>query len=155
MRLNKVFLAMFVVVMSLAFVNCANQNKKAPRLRTIYFDYDRSYIRSDMVPAMEENVAALKYRRTRSSEKGTHHHRSRKSGNINLVIEGHCDERGSNEYNYALGHRRAEAAKSFMVTRGVSPSRLRTVSYGEDRPVCTRHNESCWSRNRRAEFVAE
>ena len=68
-------------------------------------------------------------------------------------IEGNCDERGTEEYNLALGEKRANAAKDYLVSLGVSPDRIDTISYGEDRPVCTEHNESCWWRNRRDHFV--
>ncbi len=74
---------------------------------------------------------------------------------ITVVIEGHCDERGTNEYNLALGDRRAESAKSFLVDLGILPSRLTTVSYGEERPVDPRHNREAWAKNRRAHFVVE
>jgi len=74
---------------------------------------------------------------------------------ITIVIEGHCDERGTNEYNLALGDRRAESAKSFLVDLGILPSRLTTVSYGEERPVDPNHNREAWAKNRRAHFVVE
>jgi peptidoglycan-associated lipoprotein len=70
-----------------------------------------------------------------------------------IEIEGHCDERGTNEYNLALGAKRAQAAKDYLVSLGISAERLSTISYGEEIPVCTEHNESCWSQNRRARFV--
>jgi len=70
-----------------------------------------------------------------------------------VQIEGHCDERGSEEYNMALGAKRAQAAKDYLVTLGVPASRLSTISYGKELPLCTEHDESCWSRNRRAHFV--
>jgi len=72
---------------------------------------------------------------------------------IKLIIEGHCDERGTNEYNLALGDKRANAVKDFLVSAGVPSERIETVSYGEERPICTEHNENCWWRNRRAHFV--
>jgi|Deesub1362A_J573_1020465.scaffolds.fasta_scaffold14752_2 peptidoglycan-associated lipoprotein len=72
---------------------------------------------------------------------------------VKLIIEGHCDERGTNEYNLGLGDRRANATKEYLVSLGVSPARIQTVSYGEERPLCTEHNESCWWKNRRAHFV--
>ncbi len=75
--------------------------------------------------------------------------------NITIVIEGHCDERGTNEYNLALGDRRGESATSFLVELGISPSRLTTISYGEERPVDPRHNREAWAKNRRAHFVIE
>ena len=68
------------------------------------------------------------------------------------MVEGHCDERGSAEYNLGLGDRRAQSAKDFLVQLGVPADKLRTVSYGKERPVCTEGNESCWQRNRRAHF---
>jgi peptidoglycan-associated lipoprotein len=71
---------------------------------------------------------------------------------IKVVIGGYCDERGSTEYNLALGENRANAAKQALVTAGVSPDRLRTVSYGKEKQFCTEHNESCWQQNRRAQF---
>jgi len=71
---------------------------------------------------------------------------------LNVLIEGHCDERGSDEYNLALGERRANAAKSYMVVLGIAPSRLRTISLGEEMPLEVAHNESAWAKNRRGEF---
>ncbi len=71
---------------------------------------------------------------------------------ITLTIEGHCDERGSNEYNLALGWKRANEAKRFLVTLGVDPSRITTISYGEEKPLCFEHNEACWAKNRRDHF---
>ena len=72
-----------------------------------------------------------------------------------MTIGGHCDERGTNEYNLALGERRAESAKNFLVSLGVNASRLKTISYGEEKPVDTGHDEAAWSKNRRAHFVTE
>ena len=77
----------------------------------------------------------------------------KKCPNIVLTIEGHCDERGSNEYNLALGWKRANEAKKFLVALGVDPDRIITVSYGEERPLCFEHNEACWAKNRRDHFV--
>lgn len=76
-----------------------------------------------------------------------------KNPNVTITIAGHCDERGTNEYNLALGDRRAESAKAFLVNIGISPSRVDTVSYGEERPADPGHNETAWAKNRRAEFV--
>jgi peptidoglycan-associated lipoprotein len=72
---------------------------------------------------------------------------------IRIRIEGNTDERGSDEYNLALGMRRAAAAKLYLTQRGVDAARIETVSYGEERPVCQEHDESCWAKNRRAEFA--
>ena len=75
--------------------------------------------------------------------------------NVSVIIEGHCDERGTNEYNLALGDRRAESAKAYLVDLGIARSRLTTVSYGEERPVDPGHNETAWAKNRRAHFTIE
>ena len=77
----------------------------------------------------------------------------RANGDIYITIEGHADERGTNEYNLALGDRRAESAKSFLVDMGIEAYRISTVSYGEERPLCTEQTEECWSNNRRDQFV--
>jgi peptidoglycan-associated lipoprotein len=105
-----------------------------------YFDYDKSDIRSDARDALTKNAAALKSILADFP-------------NASIVIEGHCDERGSAEYNLGLGDRRATAAKDFLVGLGVPADRLKTISYGKERPVCTESNESCWQRNRRAHFA--
>jgi peptidoglycan-associated lipoprotein len=73
----------------------------------------------------------------------------------NVVIEGHCDERGTSEYNMALGDRRAQSARNYLVDLGVSSRRLTTISYGEERPLAFGHNETAWAKNRRAQFVIE
>ena len=105
-----------------------------------YFDYDKSEIRSDARDALTKDVAALK------SILGDF-------PNATIVVEGHCDERGSAEYNLGLGDRRASAAKEFLQQLGVPPDRLKTISYGKERPQCSEQNESCWQRNRRAHFA--
>jgi peptidoglycan-associated lipoprotein len=74
---------------------------------------------------------------------------------LKVVIGGYCDERGSTEYNLALGENRANAAKQALVADGVSPNRLRTVSYGKEKQFCTEHTESCWQQNRRADFTLD
>jgi peptidoglycan-associated lipoprotein len=102
----------------------------------VYFDFDRSELRPEATEQLARNADWLR-------------------GNPGYVatIEGHCDERGTNEYNLALGERRANAAKSYLVSLGIDGGRLTTISYGEERPVCTESTESCWQRNRRAHFV--
>ena len=72
-----------------------------------------------------------------------------------VLIEGHCDERGTNEYNQALGERRAQATMSFLVSQGVKADRITLLSYGEERPLCTDHKESCWSQNRRGHLLVK
>lgn len=130
------------IVMSailLGFVNCQNKKVEMPNqsygLRTVYFDYDKSFIRSDSAAILQGNAAYLK-----------------QNANVSVIIEGHCDNRGSNEYNLALGQRRAQSSKDYLVNLGVSSSRMRTVSYGEEKPVCYQNAEECWQKNRRADF---
>ena len=104
----------------------------------IYFEFDSSAL---LTPAQDTLSRKAQY--------------LRENPNTRLVIEGHCDERGTDEYNLALGDRRANSAKSFLVDLGISPSRLTTISYGEERPLDPRHNEEAWAKNRRCEFVIE
>jgi len=79
----------------------------------------------------------------------------RNNPDVPVIIEGHCDERGTNEYNLALGDRRAESARTYLINLGIAGSRLTTVSYGEERPVDSGHNEVAWAKNRRAHFTTE
>jgi peptidoglycan-associated lipoprotein len=106
-------------------------------LETIYFDYDKAAIRSDQRANLQSDAAAIKQR-----------------DNLGVVtLEGNCDERGSEEYNLALGERRAAAVKQYLVDLGVPASRLRTVSFGESKPSAFGHDESAWKWNRRVEFA--
>jgi peptidoglycan-associated lipoprotein len=102
-----------------------------------FFDYDKSELREDARQAMTRDAELLK--RIFAADPS-----------FSVAIEGHCDERGSAEYNLGLGDRRATAAKEFLVQLGVPADRLTTISYGKDRPVCTEENEACYQRNRRA-----
>jgi peptidoglycan-associated lipoprotein len=104
----------------------------------VYFAYDSAALSMEAQSVLREKAEWL-----------------RVNPNISVIIEGHCDERGTNAYNMALGDRRAESAKSFLVNLGVSPSRLTTISYGEERPLDPGHNDFAWSKNRRAHFVLE
>ena len=97
-----------------------------------YFDLDKADIRADARDALSKTAQFL-----------------RSYPQVKVVLEGHCDERGSTEYNLALGDRRAQAAKDFLVSLGVAADRMQTVSYGKERPFCTDHNEACWQQNRR------
>jgi peptidoglycan-associated lipoprotein len=106
-------------------------------LKDVFFDFDKYNIRDDQVANLEYNAAYLK-----------------KWKSVRILIEGHCDERGTNEYNMALGHRRASAAKDYLVSLGVEESRIEIISYGEERPFALGHNEDAWWQNRRAHFVA-
>jgi len=105
-------------------------------LLTIYFDYDSSVIRSDQLPELELNVQYLIDNPSQA-----------------LMIEGHSDERGTIEYNFALGERRAQAVRSFFISRGVEASRISSISKGEENPAVEGHDESAWSQNRRALFL--
>jgi peptidoglycan-associated lipoprotein len=101
----------------------------------IHFDLDKSNIRSDDMGALDQKVAILQA-----------------NPDLRIRIGGHCDERGSDEYNLALGNRRAQAAKQYLVSHGIDASRIETQSWGEERPLVDGHDESAWSQNRRAEF---
>ena len=107
-------------------------------LQDIYFDFDRYDIRPDAVSTLAANVDWMK------SNPGAL-----------ILIEGHCDERGTNEYNLALGDRRAKSTMDSLVAQGVAADRITIISYGEERPVCAEHTETCWSKNRRAHFLAK
>ena len=110
----------------------------SPDVRDIYFDFDKYEIRADAAKTLDANAAWLRSRNTSL-----------------LLIEGHCDERGTNEYNLALGDRRAKATMNYLVSRGVDARRITVISYGEDRPQCQEHNEACWAKNRRARFLVK
>ncbi|HKY34223.1 MAG TPA: peptidoglycan-associated lipoprotein Pal [Candidatus Polarisedimenticolia bacterium] len=108
-------------------------------LKAIYFDFDRYEVRPDQRPTMQANAQKLTGDLAR----------------FRLVIEGHADERGTNEYNMNLGDQRANAAREYLLSLGVPASRIRIVSYGEERPADPGHGEESWARNRRAEFLLE
>ena len=105
-----------------------------------FFDYDKSDIRADARDALTHDAGVLKQIFAQDP-------------NFSAVVEGHCDERGSAEYNLALGDRRATSAKDFLVQLGVAGDRLKTISYGKERPQCTEANEACWQKNRRAHLA--
>jgi len=113
----------------------------ASDVQDAFFDYDKTDVRNDARDVLSRNATALK---SILSE----------FPNASIVIEGHCDERGSAEYNLGLGDRRASAAKEFLQGLGVSADRLKTISYGKERPQCTEQAEACWQKNRRVHFVA-
>ena len=107
-------------------------------LKPIHFDFDKSDIRLGDARILDGDARWL-------TANGKHL----------VLIEGHCDERGTNEYNMALGERRARATMTYLMSKGIQQSRISTISYGEERPVCTGHDEACWSQNRRAQFLAK
>jgi len=102
----------------------------------VYFAYDESNLSDEAREKLARNADVLKGQ-----------------PQFQLTIEGHCDERGTSEYNLALGERRANAVRDYLGSLGVGPNRMRTISYGKERPVCTQNEESCWSQNRRAHMV--
>jgi len=109
-----------------------------PALTRIHFDFDRAEIRPGDAQTLEVNANWL-----------------REHPDQLVLIEGHCDERGTAEYNLALGDRRAKSTMNYLASRGVSTSRMSIISYGEERPLCAEKNEACWSKNRRAMFLTK
>lgn len=131
---------LWVVPVALIFGACAQQTTKetAKGLDRIHFDFDKSFIKTEFEPVLKGNANWMQ-KHTKKA----------------VVIEGHCDERGTNEYNIALGDRRANSAKNYVANLGVAADRLSTISYGEERALENCHNESCWWKNRRADFLAK
>ena len=105
-------------------------------LKDAFFDFDKADLRDDARAALSADAQWLK-----------------RYGSIQVLVEGHCDERGTEEYNLSLGQRRASAAKEYLVSLGIEAGRINTVSYGKTRPFCGDSNESCWQQNRRGHFV--
>lgn len=110
---------------------------ESANLKDVFFDFDKYDIRPGDAKILDANATWLK------------------SNNNLVLIEGHCDERGTNEYNLALGERRAKSAMNYLVAQGVQASRVTIISYGEERPTCTEHTEECWAKNRRAHFLVK
>ncbi|HEY7038773.1 MAG TPA: peptidoglycan-associated lipoprotein Pal [Methylomirabilota bacterium] len=107
-------------------------------LKRIHFAFDRAVIRPADAKILEASAAWLKA-----------------NPNQLVLIEGHCDERGTNEYNLALGDRRAKAASNYLVAQGIAADRITVISYGKERPLCSEKAETCWSQNRRDEFLTK
>jgi peptidoglycan-associated lipoprotein len=120
---------------SIAALGRASEEVRNTLAAMIHFDLDKSNIRSNDMGILDQKVAILQA-----------------NPNLRIRIGGHCDERGSDEYNLALGNRRAQAAKQYLVSHGVDASRIETQSWGEERPLVNGHDESAWSQNRRDEF---
>lgn len=119
----------------------ATLNERLARLEDALFDYDKAAIRSDATAALRDDVGVIRdILANYPSQK--------------LLIEGHCDERGSEEYNLALGDKRARAAEEFLTGMGIPQVQLTVISYGKERPVCTDQGEQCYQRNRRAHVTA-
>ena len=109
-----------------------------PELTDVFFDFDKYDIRPGDAKTLDSNASWLKSNPTHL-----------------VLIEGHCDQRGTNEYNLALGERRAKSTMNYLVSQGVQANRITIISYGEERPQCTEHNEACWAKNRRAHFLVK
>ena len=107
-------------------------------LKEVYFDFDKYDIRPEDAKTLDANATWLK-----------------SNGDNLVLIEGHCDERGTNEYNLALGERRAKATMNYLVSQGIQANRITIISYGEERPVCTEKTEACWAKDRRANFLVK
>ena len=120
---------------SLAALSRSAEEVRATLAAMIHFDLDKANIRSDDMGALDQKVAILQA-----------------NPNLRIRIAGHCDERGSDEYNLALGNRRAQAAKQYLVSHGIDASRIETQSWGEEKPLVDGHDETAWSQNRRDEF---
>ncbi|MDA8100899.1 MAG: peptidoglycan-associated lipoprotein Pal [Nitrospiraceae bacterium] len=107
-------------------------------LQAVYFDYDRATIREDAKAAMKANAEYLKA-----------------NPKMKISIEGNCDDRGTIEYNQALGQRRSSSAKKYLTAMGITAKRISLVSYGKEKPACTEDTDACWQKNRRDDFVAQ
>jgi len=114
----------------------SEQELFSQNVKDVYFDYDKSDVRADQQSSIQADAQFLN-----------------QHPNVNFTIEGHCDERGSTEYNIALGDKRATAVKNALVTAGVGANRIKTISYGKEKPFCTESNEACWQQNRRGHLV--
>ena len=113
-----------------------DQDLFSQSVKDVYFDYDKADIRGDQQASVQADAQFLS-----------------QHSNISFTIEGHCDERGSTEYNLALGDQRASAVKNALTAAGVNASRIKTISYGKEKPFCTESNEACWQQNRRGHLV--
>jgi peptidoglycan-associated lipoprotein len=120
---------------SLAALSRSSEEVRNTLAAMIHFDLDRSNIRSDDMATLDQKVAILQA-----------------NPDLRIRVGGHCDERGSDEYNLALGNRRAQSTKQYLVSHGIDASRIEIQSWGEERPLVDGHDESAWSQNRRAEF---
>jgi len=109
-----------------------------PALSDVFFDFDKFVIRDDAKPTLERNASVLKGRE-----------------GWKLLIEGHCDERGTSAYNLVLGERRAQATRDYLASLGLPASQITVTSFGKEKPFCTEHSHACWQENRRAHFVTE
>ena len=116
--------------------NVTDEDLFSQNVKDVYFDYDRADVRGDQQASVQADAQFFN-----------------QHTNMSFTVEGHCDERGSTEYNLALGDQRASAVKSALTASGVSASRIKTISYGKEKPFCTESNEACWQQNRRGHLV--
>jgi len=116
--------------------NVTDENLFSQNVKDVYFDYDKSDVRGDQQSSVQADAQFFS-----------------QHTNMNFTVEGHCDERGSTEYNLALGDQRASSVKNALTSAGVSASRIKTISYGKEKPFCTESNEACWQQNRRGHLV--
>jgi peptidoglycan-associated lipoprotein len=112
------------------------ESGSSSKFKTIYFDFDRYNLRDDAKADLKKNIDVMQ-----------------QDQNLKITIEGHCDERGTVEYNLALGERRAKSARDYMASMGVKANRVSTISYGKERPIAFGHDEDAWAKNRRDDFV--
>lgn len=117
-------------------INADSDSGEAGSIQTVYFPFNSSTLRSNALSSLDINADVLK-----------------KFPTIKVQVEGHCDERGSVQYNLALGEKRAQSIKDYLVASGISSDRISTISYGKERPISLEHNEMSWSKNRRGNFV--
>ena len=117
-------------------VNTDSDSMEAAGLNTVYFPFNSANLRNSARNALERNSNFL-----------------RNHPNVRIQVEGHCDERGSVQYNLALGERRSQSVKDYLVATGVNPNRITTISFGKERPLALGHDEMSWSKNRRGNFV--
>jgi len=110
-------------------------NQESP-IQMIHFDFDKFFIREDAKPALEANAKWLK-----------------KYSTVRILLEGHCDEKGTEEYNFALGEKRAKSTFDYLVSLGIASNRMTTISYGKSQPLDKGHNEIAWQKNRRSQFT--
>ena len=106
--------------------------KEVPEIATVYFDLDQATLRADARDVLEKNYQVLK-----------------QHADWEVLVEGHCDERGTTEYNLGLGQKRAAAVRQYYMSLGMSGTKIATISYGKESPACTDHTEDCWAKNRR------
>ena len=116
--------------------NVTDEDLFSQNVKDVYFDYDKADVRGDQQASIQADAQFFS-----------------QHSNMNFTVEGHCDERGSTEYNLALGDQRASAVKTALSAAGVSASRIKTISYGKEKPFCTESNEACWQQNRRGHLV--